>query len=130
MKFTKCALFLTVAAVLSAGGLGQSSAQAQYKTYPGYYGATPSPSYYNLPNSYDRDTYLNPNPFPEPNRRGYEERSYAPYRPGAYAPAPAPYGYYQYQADYPTLGYYYGPGPFLYSHYGRSGRMAFRYGWW
>jgi hypothetical protein len=102
-----------VAIALTASAFKTPAAQAQYKTYPGYYSRTPSPAYYDLKNEYDRDTYLNPNPFPS-------------YTAGPYVPQPSPYGYY---GPYPRAGYSYG-GPFVYGHYGRMGRMAFRYGWW
>jgi hypothetical protein len=104
-------ILLFVASVLTLGAWGPSTAQAQYKTYPSYYGLTRSSAYYDLPNEYDRDTYMNPNPFPERV---------------PYVPVPSPYSYYN---AYPRAGYVYG-GPVVYGHYGRMGRMAFRYGWW
>jgi hypothetical protein len=57
-----------------AAACSATSAHAQGKTYPSYYGSTPSPSYYPMRNWYDQDTYMNPNPFPEYPARGYEER--------------------------------------------------------
>ena len=132
MRQAKRTLFMIAAITLVAGGMGTPAAHAQGTTYPGYYGLTPSPTYYNLPNPYDRDTYMNPNPFPSYRSRAYEEPAYrrAAYPPNAYAPPPPPFGFYGYDGNYPTQGYYYGPGPFVYGNYGRSGRMAFRYGWW
>jgi hypothetical protein len=139
------------AAVALAAGLWASPVHAQGKTYPSTYGLTPSPSYYQMPNANDRDTYLNPNPFPAYNSTIYQTREYGlsrpslPYRPArtyseptysaaypptAYPPpAPPPVGFNRYYAASPSFGYYY-EGPFVYSHYDRSGRMAFRYGWW
>ena len=125
----RTALF-AAAAVLAAGFTTAPAAWAQYKTYPNSYNRTPSPSYYPIPNEYDRDTYMNPNPFPAYRSRPYEERYRAAYPPSAYFPAAPPSGFYQYNAAVPTPGYYYGPGPYVNSHYGRSGRMTFRYGWW
>jgi hypothetical protein len=104
---------LIVVSVLTVAAWHAPTAQAQYKTYPSYYGLTPSPAYYDLKNEYDRDTYMNPNPFPS-------------YDPAPYVPAPSPYGYYN---AYPRAGYIYG-GPAVYGHYGRMGRMSFHYGWW
>jgi hypothetical protein len=125
-------LFLAAAIGFSGIGFGTVAAHAQGTTYPSYYGNTPSPSFYHLPNQYDRDTYMNPNPFPSYQPRRYEEPPFAgaAYPPSPYAPATAPDGFYRYYSAYPTLGYYYGPGPYVYGHYGRAGRMAFRYGWW
>ena len=126
-------ILFAIAAIASGVGIwGTPAAHAQGKTYPSYFGSTPSAAYYNLPNPYDRDTYMNPNPFPAYRPRMYEERGYSgsAYPPSVYAPSPPPSGFYTYSAARPTLGYYYGPGPFVYSNYGRSGRMAFRYGWW
>ena len=126
----KRTVLLTAAAALAAGLTATPAAFAQYKTYPGYYNRTPSPSYYQLPNEYDRDTYMNPNPFPAYRSRTYEERYRAAYPPSTYVPTPPPPMAYRYNAAVPTPGYYYGPGPYVNSHYGRSGRMTFRYGWW
>ena len=124
------ALTLLALAAIATAGTG-TPAQAQGKTYPSYYGSTPSAAYYPMRNWYDQDTYLNPNPFPEYRSRAYDERPYTTsYPPSAFpAPPPPPYGYHRYYAAEPTQGYYY-EGPFVYSHYDRTGRMAFRYGWW
>jgi hypothetical protein len=124
------ALILFAAAAIAAAGSGKP-AHAQGKTYPSYYGSTPSASFYPMRNWYDQDTYMNPNPFPEYPARTYEERAYSTsYPPNAFpAPGPSPYGFHRYYAASPTQGYYY-EGPFVYGHYDRSGRMAFRYGWW
>jgi len=134
MRQLRVSLFVIAAIALGAGGLGTPVAHAQGKTYPSYYGLTPSAAYYPMSNPYDRDTYMNPNPFPSyPSYRPrpYEEPAYraTAYPPYAYAPPPVPYGYSGYDAAYPTVGYSYG-GPLIYGHYGRVGRMAFRYGWW
>jgi hypothetical protein len=148
------------AIALAIGAVGTPAALAQGHTYPGYFGNTPSASYYELRNPYDEDTYMNPNPFPSysPLYRSptYEEPAYRPnlgytypppvsamypyntYPPPVSAPrlakvypppTPAPSGFNRYSAAAPTSGYYH-EGPFVYSHYDRSGRMAFRYGWW
>jgi hypothetical protein len=124
------ALTLFAGAAIAAA-CSATSAHAQGKTYPSYYGSTPSPSYYPMRNWYDQDTYMNPNPFPEYPARGYEERAYSTAYPPSVipAPAPSPYGFHRYYAAAPTQGYYY-EGPFVYGHYDRAGRMAFRYGWW
>src|SRR5580704_17397498 len=129
MNVSRSALLAVTALALAANGFS-TAAHAQGKTYPSYFGATPSASYYQMKNQYDQDTYMNPNPFPSYHSRGYDEPAYSPYARTPYAPAPAPPGFYMYESAYPTLGYYYGPGPFVYSHYDRTGRMAFRYGWW
>jgi hypothetical protein len=104
---------LFVAIVLTASAFEAPPAHAQGKTYPSYYNRTPSPAYYDLGNEYDRDTYMNPNPFPS-------------YTRGPYVVPPSNYGYF---GPYSSFGYSYG-GPFIYGHYDRMGRMAFRYGWW
>ncbi len=119
---------LAVAAIAACSGTG---AHAQGKTYPSYYGSTPSAAYYPMRNWYDQDTYMNPNPFPEYRPHLYEERAYSASYPPSVFPAPParPYGFNRYYASEPTMGYYY-EGPFVYGHYDRSGRMAFRYGWW
>jgi hypothetical protein len=103
---------------------------------------------------------MNPNPFPPyhalPFGRPYEEQVYTSNSPYGYPPAvslpypnntyPAPTfrsyprgvfteptvppaDFHTYYAAWPTQGYYW-RGPFAYDHYGRVGRMAFRYGWW
>jgi hypothetical protein len=122
---------LTLLAVAAMAACSGTPAHAQGKTYPSYYGSTPSASYYPMRNWYDQDTYMNPNPFPEYRQHVYEERAYSTsYPPSVFpAPSPRPYGYNRYYASEPNMGYYY-EGPFVYSHYDRSGRMAFRYGWW
>jgi hypothetical protein len=132
MKPLRASLFAVAAIALGVAGWGTSAAHAQGKTYPSYYGLTPSAAYYPMANPYDRDTYMNPNPFPEYRPRMYEEPAYraGAYPPNAYAPPPAPYyGVYGYDPASPIAGYSYG-GPSVYGHYGRVGRMAFRYGWW
>jgi hypothetical protein len=106
-------ILVVVAIALTVAFFKVPAVHAQYKTYPGYYGLTPSPAYYDLKNPYDRDTYMNPNPFPS-------------YDPSPYVPSPSPYGYY---GPSPRAGYLYG-GPVIYGHYGRMGRMSFHYGWW
>jgi hypothetical protein len=106
-------IILLVVIALTVAAFDAPAARAQYMTYPSYYGLTPSAAYYDLKNPYDRDTYMNPNPFP-----GYEARPYVP--------PPSAYGYY---GPNPRAGYLYG-GPLVYGHYGRMGRMSFRYGWW
>jgi hypothetical protein len=122
---------LTLVAAAAMAACSSSPAHAQGKTYPSYYGSTPSASYYPMRNWYDKDTYMNPNPFPEYRPHVYEERRYTTSYPPSVFPAPpaAPSGYSRYYGSEPTLGYYY-EGPFVYSHYDRMGRMAFRYGWW
>jgi hypothetical protein len=128
MKQATTFLLLAVAA-LGVVAWQAPAAHAQGKTYPGYYW-TPSPSYYPMRNWYDQDTYMNPNPFPSYQPRMYDDpaaTSNSGYRIAP--PRPAPEGFRRFYAADPTLGYYY-EGPFVYSHYDRAGRMAFRYGWW
>lgn len=130
MKHVALTLF-ALAAIAATGS--QTPARAQGKTYPSYYGSTPSAAYYPMRNWYDQDTYMNPNPFPEYRPHLYEDRVYSSstsYPLSVFPPPPAaPYGFNRYYASEPTMGYFY-EGPFVYSHYDRVGRMAFRYGWW
>ncbi len=160
MKRSMHCTLAIAALALVFGGWQVSTAQAQGHTYPNYYFGTPSAAYYNLGNVNDTDTYMNPNPFPPYNARPwgrpYEEQVYSSNSPYGYPPAvslpypnntypppsfrsyppgvfteptAAPAEFHRYYAASPTLGYYY-EGPFNYAHYDRSGRMAFRYGWW
>ena len=63
------------------------------------------------------------NTYPPPNFRSYPRGVFT-------QPLPRATDYHGYNPAVPGVGYYYGPGPFEYAHYDRSGRMAFRYGWW
>ena len=105
--------FSWMCAIVLAAGAFTPSAHAQYKTYPQAWANTPSPSYYDLHNDYDRETYMNPNPFPS------YQPAYTWYRPSPYS----------YNGAYYSRGYSYG-GPVVYGHYDRAGRRGFRYGWW
>jgi len=109
-------VMVIVCGLVSTATAPAAHAQGGYKTYPGYYGRTPSPSYYDLGTEADRDTYMRPWPYYTP----------PPDRYGANSPQPYPYGYY---GTNPAYGYYYG-GPFIQGHYGQYGRRGFRMGWW
>lgn len=86
---------------------------------------------------YEEQVYSSNSPYgyppavslPYPNNT-YPPPSFRSYPRGVFTePTAAPAGFHRYYAAAPTLGYYY-EGPFEYAHYDRSGRMAFRYGWW
>jgi hypothetical protein len=105
-----------------------------------YMNPNPFPSYNARPygRPYEEQVYSSNSPYgyppavslPYPNNT-YPPPNFRSYPRGVFTqPLPRAADYHGYDPAVPGAGYYFGPGPFEYAHYDRSGRMAFRYGWW